>query len=63
MLGRVVRVVLLPKQWFVFWRAVAQAAKKTMQVHTDYYKSFHLFGYDFLIDADLRVWLCEINAR
>ena len=28
----------------------------------DYYRPFHLFGYDFLVDADLRIWLCEINA-
>ena len=29
---------------------------------SDYYKSFHLFGYDFLIDADMKAWLCEVNA-
>ena len=28
----------------------------------DYYRPFHLFGYDFLVDANLRIWLCEINA-
>ena len=38
------------------------AARDKLQVSTDYYRSFHLFGYDFLVDADFRVWLCEINA-
>ena len=26
------------------------------------YRPFQLFGFDFLIDTRLRVWLCEINA-
>lgn len=25
-------------------------------------RSFQLFGYDFVIDSQLRVWLCEVNA-
>jgi tubulin--tyrosine ligase len=53
--------VILPQ-----FRAIAAqtlaAARDRLQVSTDYYRSFHLFGYDFLIDADFRVWLCEINA-
>mmetsp|Transcript_30505 Transcript_30505/g.83610 ORF Transcript_30505/g.83610 Transcript_30505/m.83610 type:complete len:122 (-) Transcript_30505:509-874(-) len=38
------------------------AARETLENNGDYYRPFQLFGYDFLIDADLRVWLCEINA-
>jgi len=29
---------------------------------SEYYSNFQLFGYDFLVDMDLRVWLCEINS-
>ena len=39
-----------------------EAARGKMESGSDYYRSFHLFGYDFLIDADLKAWLCEINA-
>lgn len=39
-----------------------EAARGKMESGSDYYKSFHLFGYDFLVDADLKAWLCEINA-
>ena len=39
-----------------------EAARPKMAQGSDYYKSFHMFGYDFLIDADFDVKLCEINA-
>lgn len=26
------------------------------------YSSFQLFGFDFMLDADLKVWLIEVNA-
>lgn len=26
-------------------------------------RSFQLFGYDFVLDTDLRAWLCEVSAR
>lgn len=26
------------------------------------YLSFQLFGFDFLVDADLHVWLMEVNG-
>ena len=36
-----------------------EAARGKMAGGSDYYKSFHLFGYDFLIDADFKAWLHE----
>ncbi|KAL4488030.1 hypothetical protein ABPG72_009368 [Tetrahymena utriculariae] len=38
------------------------AARKNM-VQQKKYLSFELFGYDFLLDEDLRVWLLEINSN
>ena len=42
--------------------AALRAVVVQMDGGSDYYKSFHLFGYDFLIDADMKAWLCEVNA-
>lgn len=39
------------------------AAKKTLISKACKYKQFEMFGYDFLIDEDLRVWLIEINTN
>jgi hypothetical protein len=36
-----------------------EAARPKMAQGSDYYKSFHMFGYDFLIDADFDVKLCD----
>ncbi|KAL4469542.1 hypothetical protein ABPG74_004795 [Tetrahymena malaccensis] len=38
------------------------AARKNM-VQQKKYLSFELFGYDFLLDEDLRVWLLEVNSN
>ncbi|EAR88446.3 tubulin-tyrosine ligase family protein (macronuclear) [Tetrahymena thermophila SB210] len=38
------------------------AARKNM-VQQKKYLNYELFGYDFLIDEDLRVWLLEINSN
>lgn len=38
------------------------AAKERMEVRQDYFSSFNLFGYDFLVDEDFNVSLCEINS-
>jgi tubulin--tyrosine ligase len=59
--GSVLRGVVLPQ----VKRMVVQcmvAARGSLQVASDYYSAFHLLGFDFLVDENLRVWLCEINA-
>lgn len=38
------------------------AARERLESSGDYYRPFQLFGYDFLVDTDLRIWLCEINS-
>jgi hypothetical protein len=38
------------------------AARERLASDGEYYQPFQLYGYDFLVDAELRVWLCEINA-
>ena len=59
--GSVLEGVVLPQ----VRRTVVQtllAARETLENNGDYYRPFQLFGYDFLVDAELRVHLCEINA-
>jgi hypothetical protein len=51
--------------WLQVRRIVVQtllAARPTLQSADDDYYAFQLLGYDFVIDCDLRVWLCEVNA-
>lgn len=59
--GSVLHGLLIPQMK----RMVVQtllAARGNLRVATDYYSAFQLLGYDFLIDDELRAWLCEINA-
>ena len=59
--GSVLETVVLPQ----IKRHVVQtmlAARERLQCDGEYYRPFQLYGYDFLVDADLHVWLCEINA-
>lgn len=38
------------------------AAKRTLLL-SKRYNCFEFFGYDFLIDEDLRVWLIEVRRK
>lgn len=40
-------------------------ATKTQMIYktSKKYNAFELFGYDFLFDDDLRIWLLEINTN
>jgi len=41
---------------------VYQSTRKTLNPHKRK-NSFELFGFDFLIDEDFRVWLIEVNTN
>jgi hypothetical protein len=38
------------------------AARADLETTDADYRAFQLFGYDFVLDTQLRVWLCEVNA-
>ena len=35
---------------------------RALEADGEYYRPFQLYGYDFLVDDELRVWLCEISG-
>jgi len=41
---------------------VTEATAKLMADDSDY-TGFELFGYDFMVDTDLNVWLIEVNQN
>lgn len=59
--GSVLHGVLLPQVRRLAVQSLL-AARPQLESGYDDYDAFQLFGYDFVVDADLRVWLCEVNA-
>ena len=59
--GSVLTGVLMPQMKRIIVQSLL-SARGNIKVSTDYYCAFQLLGYDFLVDDNLRVWLCEINA-
>ena len=61
--GNSVEGTLAP-QWRAIVRDVLQAAKESMAVVDDYapFRSFQVFGFDFMIDDAMKVWLIEVNS-
>eukprot|EP00238_Polyblepharides_amylifera_P011068 CAMPEP_0196596630 /NCGR_PEP_ID=MMETSP1081-20130531/87107_1 /TAXON_ID=36882 /ORGANISM="Pyramimonas amylifera, Strain CCMP720" /LENGTH=145 /DNA_ID=CAMNT_0041921731 /DNA_START=258 /DNA_END=692 /DNA_ORIENTATION=+ len=49
---------VVPAMKDITMRIMSAAARRAM---TPREGSFELFGMDFMLDADLRVWLCEVN--
>ena len=49
---------------FLIWQVVQclLASRETMESPSEYYAPFRLLGFDFMLDDDLRVWLCEVRA-
>lgn len=54
----------LAPQWRAIIAAVMRTAKDHMASLDDYepFRSFQVFGFDFMVDDDLKVWLVEVNS-
>ena len=59
--GSVLETVVLPQIRRIVVQSIL-AVRDRLETDGEYFQPFQLFGYDFLLDKELRVWLCEINA-
>merc|ERR1719162_1224942 len=52
--------------WDVVWQKMIEVILKSLCMAEDHIpyqvNSFELFGYDLLLDRDMRIWLIEVNA-
>merc|ERR1711937_847428 len=52
--------------WAAVWSKMIDVILKSLCMANDHIpfqpNSFELFGYDLILDADLRCWLVEVNA-
>jgi tubulin monoglycylase TTLL3/8 len=42
---------------------IATHATSKLMIEESEHAAFELFGYDFMIDTDLNVWLIEVNQN
>lgn len=54
----------LAPQWRQIIRHVLDCAKESMAIVDDYepFRCFQVFGFDFMIDDAMKVWLIEVNS-
>jgi len=52
--------------WEMVWKRMIEVVLKSLCMAEDHIphqvNSFELFGYDLLLDSDLKVWLIEVNS-
>merc|ERR1719163_1854992 len=52
--------------WDMVWSRMIEVVLKSLCMAEDHIpnqvNSFELFGYDLLLDTDMRIWLIEVNA-
>lgn len=48
--------------YFVLHRSCLMCIEPAISTKHLHYQSFQLFGFDFMVDEELKVWLIEVNG-